>query len=81
MKIAIVGAAGRMGKKLVELAAGAGLEVVAKIDVAEGYDKSWPTGTEGVVDFSYHAYVPGFVEQAAAQGIPYVIGTTGLTAD
>ena len=80
MKIAIVGAAGRMGKKLVELAAGAGLEVVAKIDVAEGYDKTWPAGTEGVVDFSYHACVPAFVEQAAAQGIPYVIGTTGLTA-
>ena len=36
MKIAIVGAAGRMGKKLVELAAAAGLDVVAKIDVAEG---------------------------------------------
>ena len=81
MKIAIVGAAGRMGRKLVELAAGAGLEVVAKIDVAEGYDRSWPAGTEGVVDFSYHVCVPGFVEQAAAQGIPYVIGTTGLTAD
>ena len=81
MKIAIVGAAGRMGKKLVELAAEAGLEVVAKVDVAEGYDKTWPAGTEGVVDFSYHTCVPAFVEQAAAQGIPYVIGTTGLTAD
>ena len=81
MKIAIVGAAGRMGKKLVELAAEAGLEVVAKVDVAEGYDRTWPAGTEGVVDFSYHAGVPAFVEQAAAQGIPYVIGTTGLTAD
>ena len=81
MKIAIVGAAGRMGKKLVELAAAAGLDVVAKIDVADGYDRSWPADTDGVVDFSYHACVPGFVEKAAAQGIPYVIGTTGLTAD
>ena len=81
MKIAIVGAAGRMGRKLVELAAAAGLDVVAKVDVADGYDKAWPAGTEGVVDFSYHTCVPAFVEQAAAQGIPYVIGTTGLTAD
>ena len=81
MKIAIVGAAGRMGKKLVELASSSGLEVVAKIDIAEGYDKDWPSETEGVVDFSYHAGVPAFVARAAAQGLPYVIGTTGLTAD
>ncbi len=81
MKIAIIGAAGRMGRKLVELAAEAKLDVVAKIDVAEGYDKIWPVETEGIVDFSYHACVPAFVEQAAAQGIPYVIGTTGLMPD
>ncbi len=81
MKIAIVGAAGRMGKKLVELAKDAGLEVIAKVDVAEGYERTWPKGTEGVVDFSHHAGVPGFVAQAAEQGIPYVIGTTGLTPD
>ena len=81
MKIAIVGAAGRMGKKLVELAPGAGLEVVAKVDVAEGYADDWPAETEGVVDFSHHAGVPAFVARAAARGIPYVIGTTGLTPD
>ena len=81
MKIAIVGAAGRMGKKLVELASSSGLEVVAKIDIAKGYDRDWPAETEGVVDFSYHAGVPAFVARAAAQGLPYVIGTTGLTAD
>ena len=81
MKIAIVGAAGRMGRKLVELAEAAGLEVVARVDVADGYDRAWPQGTEGVVDFSYHAGVPAFVARAAAEGIPYVIGTTGLTPD
>ena len=81
MKVAIVGAAGRMGKKLIELAADAGQEVVAKVDVAAGYDRAWPEGTEGVIDFSYHTGVPAFVTRAAAAGIPYVIGTTGLTAD
>lgn len=80
MKIAIVGAAGRMGRKLTELAREAGLEIVAKIDVADGYDRAWPPGTEGVVDFSYHAGVPAFVSRAAEEGIAYVIGTTGLTA-
>lgn len=81
MKIAIVGAAGRMGKKLVELASAEGLEVVARVDVVEGYDRAWPQGTEGVIDFSYHAGVPAFIARATAEGIPYVIGTTGLTPD
>ena len=81
MKIAIVGAAGRMGKKLIELAPSEGLEVVSKVDVAEGYDREWSADIEGVIDFSFHAGVPGFVAKAAAAGIPYVIGTTGLTAE
>ncbi len=81
MKIAIVGAAGRMGRKLVELAGDAGLEVVSKVDVAPGYESEWGAGAEGVVDFSYHACVPSFVSKAASEGLPYVIGTTGLTPD
>ena len=81
MKIAILGAAGRMGRKLTELAAEAGLEVVAKVDVAEGFDREWPSETEGVVDFSHHAALPAAIDKAAAQGIPYVIGTTGVTPE
>lgn len=81
MKIAILGAAGRMGRKLCELAHEAGLEVVARVDVAEGFDKEWPAGTEGVVDFSHHTALPPAIAKAADQGIPYVIGTTGVTAE
>ena len=81
MKIAIVGAAGRMGKKLIELAKEADLEVAYKVDVAEGYEKTWGADCEGVIDFSYHAGVPASVTKAAEQGIPYVIGTTGITAE
>ncbi len=81
MKIAIVGAAGRMGKMLCALAESAGHEVSSKVDVAEGYDRTWRPGVEGVIDFSYHAAVPEGVAKAAAQGVPYVIGTTGLTAE
>ena len=81
MKIAIVGAAGRMGRKLCELAEGTDLEVVSKVDLAEGYERTWGAGVEGVIDFSYHAAVPGGVAKAAEEGIPYVIGTTGLTPD
>ena len=81
MKIAIVGAAGRMGKMLCALAEGTELVVVSKVDVAEGYDKTWSDDVEGVIDFSYHTAVPAAVEKAAAKGLAYVIGTTGLTAD
>ncbi len=81
MKVAIVGAAGRMGKMLCALAEGSELEVVSKVDVAEGYDREWSADVEGVIDFSYHAAVPAAVTRAAEQGIAYVIGTTGLTAD
>lgn len=80
MKVAILGAAGRMGQMLVKLAgADPALSVVAQIDVADGYDTTWPEGTEAVVDFSFHAAVAPNVEKAAAQGLAYVIGTTGLT--
>lgn len=82
MKVAILGAAGRMGRMLVNLAeADANLEIVAKVDVVDGYDTTWPAGTEAVVDFSFHAAVAPNVEKAAAEGVAYVIGTTGLTAE
>jgi 4-hydroxy-tetrahydrodipicolinate reductase len=68
-----------MGAKLCELAEPAGLDVVSKVDVAPGFDATWREGTEGVIDFSFHTAVPGGVAKAAAEGIPYVIGTTGLT--
>lgn len=81
MKVAIVGAAGRMGRMLCSLAeADAGLELVGRVDVAEGFDKTWPAGVEAVVDFSFHSAVAANVEKAAAENVAYVIGTTGLTA-
>ena len=81
MKIAIVGAAGRMGKMLCRLAEGTSLEVVSKVDVAEGYDREWSGDVEGVIDFSHHSVLPGAIAKAAEQGIAYVIGTTGITAE
>lgn len=78
MKIAIVGAAGRMGKKLCELAPTMGLEVVSKVDVAEGFDAECCSCTEGVIDFSHHSCLAANIAKAAAAGIPYVIGTTGI---
>lgn len=81
MKIAIVGAAGRMGKMLCRLAEGTSLEVVSRVDAAEGYDREWRDDVEGVIDFSHHSALPGAIARAAEQGIAYVIGTTGVTAE
>jgi len=82
MKVAIVGAAGRMGQMLLKLAAAdPRLEVCARVDVADGFDSTWPAGTEAVVDFSFHSAVAANVEKASAEGIAYVIGTTGLTPE
>lgn len=80
MKIAILGAAGRMGKMLCALAENAGLEVVSKVDIAPGYDRAVRPDAEGVIDFSHHTAVPAAVAAAAERGIPYVLGTTGLDA-
>ena len=81
MKIAILGAAGRMGRKISELAEGTDLEVVSRVDIADGFDREWAPSVEGVIDFSFHTAVAPAVEKAAAQGLAYVIGTTGLTPD
>ena len=82
MKIAIVGAAGRMGRMLVKMAEESkDLEVAAEIDIAEGFAREWPTDTEAVIDFSFHSAVPPSIAKAAEQGIPYVIGTTGLSPE
>ena len=81
MKIAILGAAGRMGRKICELAEGTDLEVVSRVDIADGFDREWAPSVEGVIDFSFHTAVAPAVEKAAAQGLAYVIGTTGLTPE
>ena len=81
MKVAILGAAGRMGQMLCKLAEGTALKVVSKVDLAPGYDREWAAGIDGVIDFSFHTAVPAAITKAAEQGLAYVIGTTGLTAD
>jgi 4-hydroxy-tetrahydrodipicolinate reductase len=81
MKIAILGGAGRMGQMLCKLAQGTELEVVSRVDIAPGYDREWSDDVEGVIDFSFHGALPAAIEKAAKQGIVYVIGTTGITAE
>lgn len=81
MKIAILGAAGRMGRMLTAMSEGAGLEAVSLVDIAPGFASGWSAEVEGVVDFSYHAAVPEAIGRAAREGLAYVLGTTGLTSE
>ena len=80
MKVAILGAAGRRGHMLCDLVdKSEELELVAKCDVREEYPRTWPAGTEAVIDFTFHESVPANITKAAEDGVVYVLGTTGLT--
>ena len=80
MKVAILGAAGRMGHMLCDLVdRSEELELVAKCDVREEYPRTWPAETEAVIDFTFHEAVPKNITKAAEDGVVYILGTTGLT--
>ena len=80
MKVAILGAAGRMGHMLCDLVdKSEELELVAKCDIREEYPRTWPAETEAVIDFTFHESVPEHITKAAEDGVVYVLGTTGLT--
>ena len=80
MKVAILGAAGRMGHMLCDLVdRSEELELVAKCDVREEYPRTWPAETEAVIDFTFHEAVPANITKAAEDGVVYILGTTGLT--
>ena len=79
LKLAIVGAKGRMGQRLVALAdQSVDLEVVAQID-ADGAELSPSVPLDGVIDFSSRDQAPKTAAYCAQRGIPLVLGTTGLS--
>lgn len=99
IRLAIHGAAGRMGKRLVALASGdPGLAVAAAIDSPSnpclGQDagllsggaalgtlltSSWPSSIDSAIDFSVPEGCGHALAHCAAQGIPLVVATTGLS--
>lgn len=82
MKIAILGAAGRMGQMLCNLASqNPEFESVVKCDIVDGYEKTWPEDTDAVIDFTFHSAVPANIARAVETKSAYVLGTTGLTAE
>ena len=86
--IGVAGAAGRMGRLLVQEAAAAGAAVVG-LDRGPGPDGvamhadigALARASDVVVDFTHASTVVGHAAAMAAAGRPWLIGTTGLSAD
>lgn len=80
-KVIIVGAKGRMGQALLELAQPeAGYELGGAIDLDDVLlDCIEPS--DAVIEFAYHAITPQTAEICAQHGKPLVIGTTGHTPE
>lgn len=74
--IGIIGASGKMGKRLAEVGArDSEIAIVAKVSRANEF--SFLSQSEIVIDFSNASLLPEIVQFALASKIPLVIGTTG----
>ncbi|MEY3684288.1 MAG: hypothetical protein RLZZ79_1009 [Actinomycetota bacterium] len=79
MKVAVVGAKGRMGREAVSAIRKADdLELVAEIDLGDPIEKLQASRAEVMVDFTNPDSVMQNVEFAIRNGIHVVIGTTGF---
>ncbi len=79
IKVAVVGAKGRMGREAVSAIRKADdLELVAEIDIGDSIEKLQASGAEVMVDFTNPDSVMQNVEFAIRNGIHVVIGTTGF---
>ena len=97
MKIAILGAAGRMGQNLLRCSQKIqGCEIVAAVERPDFpglgtrvkdfpseliYTSEWPKQAEAVIDFTFHTCVVNNVKNAVANKQAVVLGTTGLSDD
>ena len=82
-RVAVAGAAGRMGQAVVEAVEGADdLELSGKADPSLGVELSEVLGDADVlVDFTTPDAAPGNIREALAAGVHVVVGTTGFDLD
>ena len=79
MKVAVLGAKGRMGSEVCRAIESADdLDLAAAIDIDDDIDELASAGAEVVVDFTHPDAVMGNVEWCVAHGISVVVGTTGF---
>ena len=82
VKVAVIGAAGRMGQvTCAAIEAATDLELVARVDRAGSVADAGDAGAQVVVDFTVPDAVMGNLEQALALGLHVVVGTSGFDAD
>ncbi len=77
LRVAVIGAAGRMGQAIINAAEGERLTVVAKIDLG---DEIAFADAGVAIDFSHADAVASICEAAIKWKTPLVIGTTGHSA-
>jgi len=77
IRVALIGAAGRMGQAIINVAEREGIAVVTKIDLG---DKIAFAGADVAIDFSHADAATSICEVAIKSKTPLVIGTTGHSA-
>ena len=79
IKVAVLGAKGRMGSESIKaISECKDLELVAQLDLGDSLDKLASSGAQVVVDFTHPDSVMGNLEFAIKNGISVVVGTTGF---
>lgn len=79
IKVAILGAKGRMGSESVKaISAADDLELVASLDLGDSLDLLKSSGAKVVLDFTHPDSVMKNLEYAINSGINVVVGTTGF---
>ena len=79
MKVAVLGAKGRMGTEASAAIRDAkDLELVAQLDLGDSLDQLITSGAQVVVDFTHPDAVMKNLEFAITNGINVVVGTTGF---
>lgn len=79
IKVAVLGAKGRMGAETVKaISAAPDLSLVAQIDLGDSIEQITSSGAQVVVDFTHPESVMKNLEFAINNGIHVVVGTTGF---
>ena len=79
MKVAVLGAKGRMGTETVAAIESSGdLTLSSALDLGDSFEQLVKTGTEVIVDFTQPESVMKNLEFAISNGIHVVVGTTGF---
>ena len=78
LRVAVVGAAGRMGQTIIAVANTESVEIVSKLDQG---DEIASAGADVVIDFSQADAADAVCEAGLKTSTPLVIGTTGHTAE